>query len=237
MKPQHGCRSGSLMKGTAQSLLRMSLRVAVILIVVISAGCGRTMQSVPMPTYHRPELLYLLAEPCDELYVEINRMDGITIPKWLPEELERFLASYCSKPGGIELVVDEPIPRSEFKRHPATIVANLSMDGPPADVVSGRAAYLQLLFYNSKHLDGRRSKMPAYVDSRYPCTIFYDVGVFDLTRSEIAANLLTHELGHVLGLCKNLTHGDGAHCRNDGCLMRPTQGISVTRTLLRLPMT
>jgi len=37
--------------------------------------------------------------------------------------------------------------------------------------------------------------------------------------------MLEHEAGHVLGLGQNKSHGDGVHCRNRGCLLRPSEEI------------
>jgi hypothetical protein len=34
-------------------------------------------------------------------------------------------------------------------------------------------------------------------------------------------HIIRHESGHVLGLCQNTAHGDGAHCAKHGCLMYP----------------
>jgi len=48
--------------------------------------------------------------------------------------------------------------------------------------------------------------------------------------SHFRSHIVAHELGHILGLCKNRSHGDGAHCSNEYCAMGP--GIAPMRTWL-----
>ena len=50
--------------------------------------------------------------------------------------------------------------------------------------------------------------------------------------------VLYHEAGHAIGLCRNLSHGDGMHCSNPECLMQSKLLVNEARALAGLePMT
>jgi len=46
---------------------------------------------------------------------------------------------------------------------------------------------------------------------------------------------MIHELGHILGLSKNINHGDGVHCRNDSCVMFPQTLVGMRTWLFGIP--
>ena len=66
----------------------------------------------------------------------------------------------------------------------------------------------------------------------FPTTVFFNVSYM---KNDLEAQLhaLKHELGHVLGLCKNPTHGNGIHCKNK-CLMRGWVDNGLSTPLLKL---
>jgi hypothetical protein len=69
--------------------------------------------------------------------------------------------------------------------------------------------------------------------STCPTAIMCDVNcLFNTFKDRVAGSVLRHEAGHMLGLCRNLEHGNGSHCRNHSCLMRYTPGIGFQIGLL-----
>jgi len=54
-----------------------------------------------------------------------------------------------------------------------------------------------------------------------PAGILINVDYGDFFPDALAIHIIRHESGHVLGLCQNTAHGDGAHCTKYGCLMYP----------------
>lgn len=186
-------------------------RIVVVLLVCVLSGCGS--QSAQLPTYMRPELLYLNHQPYSRLYVEVDTIEGVEVPdKWL-DDLKAFLSKYCSKPDGIDIVQDKAVPVSEIEALPASMASILCLDGPVADS-SGQAAYLHVFLYDTD-VGLRDRKREPHVDDSCPCGIFLNVDY----AWRWSTYMTKHETGHVLGLCKNTTHGDGTHCRNYGCLM------------------
>lgn len=197
----------------ARILKAFLYRIRFVLLVCVLSGCRS--QSGQLPTYMRPELLYLNHQPYSRLYIEVDTIEGTEVSdQWL-DELKAFLGKYCSKPDGIEIVMDEPVPISEVESLSVGLASILCTDGPRPDSRE-QPAYLHVLFYKDMGL--RAEEKTPHVSSFCPCGIFCNEG----KAKEFA---LKHEAGHVLGLCKNTAHGDGAHCRNRGCLMRARRGL------------
>ncbi len=218
--------------GGIESDRRRRYLIGFVCLASVLSGCGSSFKSTsgPMPTYQKPELMYLLAEPYPRLYVEIDMVEGTEPDEKALAELKDFLAKHCDKPGGIEMVRDEPIPLAEAKKMHPHFIALKNMSGPPQSSDEKPTAYMYILFYDSKRL-GHRKRVNPHVSGIYPCAIYYDVAYWKVFQKHFFAKVLRHEAGHVLGLCKSTTHGDGAHCRNKGCLMRPKIGIRL-RTIL-----
>lgn len=216
--------------GGIESDRRRRYLIGFVCLALVMSGCGSSSTSGLMPTYQKPELLYLQAEPYPRLYVEIDTVEGTEPDGKALAELKDFLAKYCDKPGGIEMVRDEPIPLAEAKRTHPYFLALKNMSGPPQSDGEKPTAYLYILFYDSKRL-GHRKKFNPHVNCGYPCAIYYDVAYWRVFQQHFFAKALKHEAGHVLGLCKSTTHGDGAHCRNKDCLMWPKISVRL-RTIL-----
>jgi hypothetical protein len=165
----------------------------------------------------RPELLYLKQQPYSRLHVEVDTIEGVEVPdRWL-DVLKAFLGEYCSKPDGIEIVRDKPVPISEIENLPMSLASILCIDGPDPNS-RAQPAYLHVFFCDTDMGFWQKS-IPPRVPQSCPCMIFFDVGYFHITKGKTEMSALKHESGHVLGLCKNTTHCDGAHCRNHGCVM------------------
>lgn len=191
---------------------------AIVLAALLVGGCG--VKSAKLPTYVRPDLLYLTDQPYTRLYVEVDVMEGVEVSqKWL-DEFEAFLTQHCSKPDGITIVRDEPVPISTIADVPKDLLAILCTDGPP-EQYGDETGYLHLVFLDSKHWSLGRA-CPAGVIASCPTAILCNADRgFDSDASRTAGAFLRHEAGHVLGLCSNPEHGDRSHCHNYGCLMAP----------------
>jgi hypothetical protein len=99
----------------------------------------------------------------------------------------------------------------------------LCLDGPDPD--SGpQPAYFHIFFFD-RNVGLKAEKGPPHVVSFCPCGILFNISYFRISKGKAEEFALKHELGHVLGLCKNPRHGDGTHCRNQGCLMYKTPGF------------
>ncbi len=201
---------------------RLMYRMGLVLLVCVLSGCGS--QSAQLQTYMRPELLYLNPQPYSRLYVEVDTIEGIEVPdQWL-DELKAFLGKYCSKPDGIEIVRDKPVPISEIEGLPFSLASILCIDGPRPDSREEQPAYMHVFFYD-RDMGLRAKAREAHVVIFCPCGIFLDVGYLRIFKGKAETFALKHELGHILSLCKNTAHGNGAHCLNNGCLMNASPGL------------
>ena len=209
------------MRLKARIIKGLLYRIAVVALAWIVTGCGS--KSAPFPTYMQPELLYLKHQPYSHLYVEVDTIEGVEVPdQWL-DELKAFLDKYCEKPDGIEIVQDPPVPLSEVKGMPIGAASILCLDGPNTGSGS-QPAYLHVFFYD-RNIGLKAERGAPHVLSNCPCGILFDTGYFRISKGKAEEFAMKHELGHVLGLCKNPNHGDGVHCKNQGCLMYKDPGL------------
>ena len=213
---------------------KLSLVIMTVLLIWIVSGCGS--KSAKLPAYMRPELLYLKERPYSRLYVEVDTVEGVEVPeKWL-DTLKGFLSTHCSKPDGIEIVRDEPIPFDDIKDMPIGPASILCLDGP--DPNSGpQPAYLHVFFYDKDKIF-KKTKINPHVYSFCSSLIFFNTDYCRHRNKQWVPHALSHEAGHVLGLCKNKSHSDGSHCKNKNCLMRPGPGYlqSLSLHLFGLPL-
>lgn len=171
-----------------------------------------------------PDPLYVRSSPYNRLFVEVDTVQGTVVdPRWLAE-LKAFLVQFADKPAGVHLVQGRSIPLSQAKGLSPNEIAGLNIQGPPAGARS--TAFIYVLFYDSHKLGARKPDNPHVSYADYPCAIYFDTAYGRGAQRAFAVNALRHEAGHVLGLCKNRAHGDGAHCRNPKCLMYPTLTLS-----------
>ncbi len=174
--------------------------------------------------------LYLRSDPYDRLHVEIDAVQGAEPTAAAMTHLEALLQTYCDKPSGITIRRDEVIPEAESKGLPETRLAALHMSGPPADKQAEGAAYLYVLFYDSRHEQGPVDN--PHVAPHYPCAIYVDMAYWGMLsqlwgvqaseamlRDGYLAKALHHELGHCLGLVTNTTRADDLHCPRPDCVM------------------
>jgi hypothetical protein len=183
-------------------------------VILFCGGCGPKFGK--LPTYMHPERLYLNTEPYDRIYVEVDVIEGATLPEDYIDTLRQFLETHCYKPKGITIVQDDPVPISDFNDIPIDYVPVLCIDGP--NRVPGKSAYIHFLCHDGDSGHWKKVKKA-------------DIPMAKIEGSQISINLgygnngferciLHHEVGHLLGLCKNKSHGDGMHCNNYGCLIQ-----------------
>jgi hypothetical protein len=203
-------------------------RIAIVVLAWIVTGCGS--KSGKLPDYMRPELLYLNHRLYSRLYVEVDTVEGVDVPdKWV-DELKDYLETYCSKPDGIKIIRDTPIPISEVKGLPIGAASILCLDGPDPNS-DPQSAYLHVFFYD-RSIGAKGVTRAPYVSGYCPTTILFNVSYFQVSKGKAEEFALKHELGHVLGLCKNPDHCDGAHCRDHECRMYKSPGLLPTFGLL-----
>ncbi len=201
--------------------VKIARKIVTLLSIAALFGCA-SRSSVPAP-YMYPERLYLQDRPCTRLYVEIDRTEGVDLPSFFVDELKAFLGEHCAKPDGVEVVLDPPIPASEFENLPRSAASILCTDGPaPGD--GTQAAYLHIVAYDSKTTFKGAMREP-HILFTCPTAIFWNVDYARSWPEQTRIDMLRHELGHILGLCRNAAHGDGAHCDKHGCLMFPTPDL------------
>ncbi|MBN1362073.1 MAG: hypothetical protein JW993_15875 [Sedimentisphaerales bacterium] len=200
---------------------RPNARIAGAMLVLLSVllPCGCASRSAALRPYMHPERLYLQDQPYRRLYVEIDRMEGADLPDYLIDELKAFLGAHCLKPGGIKVVSDPPLPQETFASVPLSLASILCIEGPPADE-GPQPAYLHVFVYDGKRTFKGARRNPRIMTT-CPSAVFWNVDYARSFSDAVKIHMLRHELGHVLGLCQNTAHGDGAHCSKYGCLMYP----------------
>jgi hypothetical protein len=191
----------------------------VLLCVGVLAGSTEAARrgTAQLPRGFNQERMYVQASPYGRLYVKVDRVEGVAVdPRWLAE-LKDFLATNCRKPDGVEVAQGAAIPLATVKGLSPSEIAGMRIEGPPSG--AGGTAWLYVLFYDSKKLGLKRPDNPHVSYGDYPCAIYYDVAYARREQGYFAGNALRHEAGHALGLCKDRSHSDGAHCKNKACLM------------------
>lgn len=179
--------------------------------------------------YWEPHRLLLSDARHRKLHVEIDAVKGAEPTAAEIATLKEFLGRHCRKPDGIEIVLDDVLPRESVKGTLSRKLAIAHMDGPP----DGESAYLYYLFYDSAMSPDKKSQ-PVCLLTPYPSAILVD---HQYVRARVGAQrdfrrrVLLHETGHALGLCRDSRHSDGLHCTNEDCLMNPSLYFSVSHLL------
>ncbi|MFP4353537.1 MAG: hypothetical protein ACLFUJ_00330 [Phycisphaerae bacterium] len=198
---------------------RYQLLIAMLAGAAVCVGCTGPGRPARLADWQSPEALYLSDRTCDRLYVQIDHLEGI----YLNEEdfvqpLVDFLSAHCDKPRGIVVHRDSPIPADMAAGNDEIQLALRRMHMPAEMAAGNRTAYLYVLFYDSSRQANRRAERP-YVRTEYPAAIFVDMAYFTPMTRIILPIALRHEAAHILGLSKNLSHSDGAHCKQPDCLV------------------
>ena len=197
-------------------------RIAAVVLVCSVTGCVQ--QSSFFPTYMQPELLYLNDPPYSRLYIEVDTVEGVDVPdQWL-DEMKTFLGKYCSKPDGIEIVRDAPIPLSEVKGTPIGAAKILCLDGPDPNSDS-QCAYLHVFFFD-KNVGLTYERVGACISGYCPSGVFFNDSYTRSSDSKAKVLELKQALGFVLGLCRNSKSIYGqVNCENQACLMSKNPGF------------
>jgi hypothetical protein len=191
----------------------------IVSLLSLATSCGCAPKSPPLVTYMHPERLYLRERPYARVYIEVDRMEGVRLPERWVDELRAFFEKCCLKPDGVDVVLDAPLPADEYRSLPIGLASVLCIDGPPAED-RPPPAYVHVFVYNGRTMFKGAQQNPGVV-KWWPTGIFINSDYGDLFPEAATIHIIRHESGHVLGLCQNTAHGDGAHCANYGCLMCP----------------
>ncbi len=168
-------------------------------------------------TFWQPWLLNSAASPYRKLHVEVDAVQGAEPPQAWLDELTRFLQTQCAKPDGVRVVRSDTISLAEAGNSSTTAMALQHLDGPPPG-----SAFLYVLYYNSALNPALKKSNPHAVVFPYPCAVFVDRNYNEAGFGDVLGGLiLKHEAAHLVGAARNPSHGDGAHCRNRGCIMNP----------------
>lgn len=202
---------------------------------------------VKLAGFWHPELLYILPSPCSRLYVEVDAVEGCQPTDATLNKLREFLATYCQKPDGIEIVRSDVIPEVTARGVPLQALARKFMNGPPQNAAATNTAYLDILYYDPALCDKpavaeretqtvktRAHRKPTirnpHVDPLpYPPVMFINPRYGP---EYIQAEFLIHEAGHELGLAGRATNAFAFHCLDKDCLMNWTARYRVSRLLL-----
>lgn len=183
----------------------------------------------------KPSLLYRLRSPYRRLYVEVDAVQGCEPDEAVLAGLRDFLARFCDKPDGIEIVRGAVIPRKYEPGLTAEQLACRVMKGPPTNSASGPPAFMEILFYDSDLFEeppvirmgaghsGASIKRQSPVRKPQTDLLPYPVIVMN-TRYFIKKTqdqLLLHEAGHMLGLVTRTNFAANGHCLDPTCLMYP----------------
>ena len=179
-------------------------------LVFISAGSLGCSAKTAMPTYWlEASSLYVNKGLYSQLYVELDRTEGVRIDEQYIKELRSFLEQYTDKPDGITIKIDDPIPYQEIEQVPIHWASILAMDGPVGERAS-RTAYLHIFAHNRKE----DIVIDSHVVPYCPNTVFWSCH-----SKKQRLHALIHEVGHVLGLAHKSGHDSAGHCNNSACLM------------------
>jgi hypothetical protein len=201
-----------------------------------------------LPAFWKPYLLYLLPAPEPRLYVEVVAVEGSVPSDAKLGKLRDFLATYCNKPGGIEIVRDEVIPKNAARRVTPETLARRYLKGPPERADAPPPAVMGIICYDGDltdeppiwvtgHLASKMAlqyrppaRNPRTVLQPYPVIYMNMHYFFKVVRDQ----LLLHEAGHMLGLAGRTNYAVHFHCLDSHCLMN--KQIHVTTHIHRLLM-
>lgn len=202
---------------------------------------------VQLTSFWQPQLLYILPSPCPRLYVEVGAVEGCQPSDATLKKLHDFLATYCNKPAGIDIVRGDVIPAGTARGIPLHALARKFISGPPETNTSAPAAYLYVLYYDPALCDkpaipnaDQSTATPTrhlYPTPQKPHVDFlpYPPVMYINPRygpKMVQNDLLIHEAGHELGLAGRTNYASDYHCLDQNCLMNWTLVYHLGRRLL-----
>jgi tetratricopeptide (TPR) repeat protein len=241
--------------GLGTQLTRLSLVSVAILGCLTLTSCSTpkaarataNAEALRITGFWQPHQLYLLASPHPRLYVEVDAVEESSPSDGTLNRLRDFLATYCKKPGGIEIARSDVIPLKQALGVLPSALARKFLNGPPTNGVEPPPAFLYVLFYNDVLSDRPVGVDTAHPGARpaphrrllnrnphvdmlpYPAMIYMNVHFGFKSSRDV---LLLHEAGHVLGLAFRATNASDGHCLSRACLMNPAIRDHLGRRLL-----
>jgi hypothetical protein len=210
---------------------------------IFKSGQSQTREDIIAATrFWQPHLLYLLKSPHPRLHVEVDAVAGSEPDEAKLDKLREFLAAYCQKPGGIDIVRDDVIPVREARGLPHMTLSRRYIDGPPPHSAGSPPAFLYLLYYDGALCDQTPQPRPSDQRERnanpqvdylpYPAAIYINTRYGRLWDKQLGAELTLHEAGHLLGLSRRTAGASGHHCLDSHCLMHAQLAFHLNRWLL-----
>lgn len=205
----------------------------VLFLAALCTGCIEQSIDPRSLSFWKPHLLYLQSAPCKSLYVEIDAVEGSAPNEETIETLRRCLQRHCDKSGEIQIVCNTPIPLEDAQSTRPELLALRYMDGPTNPEHDGSTAYLYVLYYDSSKLLGKKYRQAVNPHAKllpYPAAIYMDTRYIEKHHlSKHEAQLLLHEVGHILGLTWSQKRGHDwyCHCRDKSCLMNESYRVPI----------
>lgn len=242
---------------TLSPFLAWILRGLLWLAVLVLPGCASLLRAPAVSERDMPptdEMLQgmnidlLCPSPYPSLRIEVDWYADYRPGEKAIAALKKCAAMYCSKPGGIEVVVDDP-----FTLEQALVpTGEEGTDGDAGDLDIAALAdhrpadhgtyYLHVIYLGRGHFkDTRRSSLLGAADVAADGSALIlmfreaiDRAAFLWIRpGAVERQVLLHEFGHVMGLVSSPAHSsDGYHCINPGCAMY--RGVDVRSVLVNL---
>ncbi len=207
--------------------MRPSRFVAITVVcLALGSGCAHLPKPDGEPGPSKRDSLYLDPSPASRLVIELDRIEGANPrPRALAIFLER-LNKTLDKPGGIDLVVEPPVPRDRWEPDPPKI-RKLARELRSIPIPSDDVVPLHVLYAPRLRKFRGYTWMRSYMSRGAP-----DYGaafllilreplkpILWITGVRQEAGVLLHEAGHALGLASNPGHSTKLHCTNAWCLM------------------
>lgn len=210
------------------------------LLVVLCLLAGACRQQVHTPSKDEVNFSYtrqnfgasagdlLTARRFTSLLVEVQYMRGYKPNEAALLNLKLFLQQHLHKPEGIYFIQEEIPPVAD------TVLTSAQVDSIQKvnrKIFNQGSRFALYILYTNGHYENMRVLGHAFLNSCiviYGRTIKANEGVFSIPdQTTIESTLLTHEIGHLLGLVNTGTamqeaHTDTAHeqhCKNPDCVM------------------
>ncbi len=214
--------------------LRPPVVAAILVIVAGGGGCAPWSKTPAGTTTDSYRDALLLDPDVPGLLVEVDYVAGCAPRPRALRILERRLAFYSDKPGGITMAVDDVVPAGAWEASRDAIADIVRENADERDPARG---YLYILYapdYGKyRGYSFRVGVLEEEID--FPVTTVFTSQlrpILWLTGVRQEASVLVHELGHVYGLVTNDDHRDGGHCTNSWCLMY--DGVDARSLLVNL---
>lgn len=176
---------------------------------------------------------FLSDDEYDTLVVEIDYVAGNAPDSDALDALEDALSELCTKPGGVQIILDDELPPQGSPAWSVSAGQELEQTWRDRyrDPDTGTAVIYYLYLDGNSDRDSDSGKILGYAYRGSSLVMFKEtmdaVGGGLSLSAGVEETVIVHELGHLLGLVNNGIemmddHQDedhGAHCDNDDCMM------------------